>query len=126
MKKILLTLGLMALTAIITPSAYAQGTGCNPIQLVLENPEIDPEKDMGRSIVLVPSLYQDGHTLYFLDEMGYFVNLYSVDVNGVRTLEYTTFVSATTEHIVLPSTLIGVFDIEVVQGDLHFWGEIEL
>ena len=81
---------------------------------------------MGRSIVLVPSLYQDGHTLYFLDEMGYFVNLYSVDVNGVRTLEYTTFVSATTEHIVLPSTLIGVFDIEVVQGDLHFWGEIEL
>ena len=42
------------------------------------------------------------------------------------TLEYTTFVPSTTESIVLPSDLSGTYVIEVVRGEQHFWGEIEL
>ena len=85
-----------------------------------------PDRDHTRTPIYVPQVGQEGYTLYFHDETDFTVNLYSVDEDGERTLEYTTFVPSTTESITLPSNLTGTYVIEVIRGSQHFEGEIEL
>jgi hypothetical protein len=126
MKKLFVTIGLWVASMTISPPVFADDPDPNPIHFVLGKPEINPETDRPRTPILVPQVAQNGHTLFFSDEMDFFVNFYSIDENGVRTLEYATFVSAETDSIVLPPSLMGTYAIEVVQGDRHFWGVIEL
>ena len=58
--------------------------------------------------------------------MDFFVNFYVLDEDGEKTLEYSSIVLAQTEILTLPSTLTGSYVIEVIRGEQHFWGEIEL
>ena len=46
--------------------------------------------------------------------------------DGELILDYSTTVSSTTNSILLPSNLASTYIIEVVRGEQHFWGEIEL
>ncbi|MBR6129703.1 MAG: hypothetical protein IKQ07_08745 [Bacteroidaceae bacterium] len=81
---------------------------------------------MPRTPVEVPQVGQTDHTLYFLDGVDLFLNIYSVDEGGDETLEYSTAVSANTTEVQLPSSLSGTYIIEVVCDGLCFRGEIEL
>ena len=92
----------------------------------LEYSNVETSRGMPRTPVYIPHVDQEGYTLYFHDETDFTVNLYSVDEDGERTLEYTTFVPASTESITLPSNLTGTYVIEVIRGSQHFEGEIEL
>ena len=96
----------------------------NVIQLSLI--EIDPSLNHPRTPIEIPQVGQSDHTLYFLDGIDLFLNIYSVDEGGNETLEYTTAVSATTTEVQLPSSLSGTYIIEVVCDGLYFRGEIEL
>ena len=94
------------------------------IQLSLT--DIHPNQPLPRTPIEVPQIGQTDHTLYFLDGIDLFLNIYSVDEGGNETLEYTTAVSATTTEVQLPSSLSGTYIIEVVCDGLYFRGEIEL
>ena len=124
MKQILLSFGLFVTLLTSTLPTYAWEPIGNSISLSLV--DIKPNNGYPRTPVYIPQVGQTGYTLYFHDETDFTVNLYSVDEDGDRTLEYTTFVPATTESITLPSNLTGTFVIEVIRGSQHFEGEIEL
>jgi len=94
--------------------------------IVLSLIDVYPDKDHPRTPVYIPQVGQTGYTLYFHDATDFTVNLYSVDEDDELVLEYTTFVSAATESIVLPNYLSGTYVIEVIRGSQHFEGEIEL
>lgn len=125
MKRKIFRLTFLTVTAMIfTTSIWAW----EPLEtaLVLSLTDVYVEKDKPRTPVYIPQVGQEGYTLYFHDAVDFTVNLYSVDEDGERTLEYTTFVPATTESITLPSNLTGTYVIEVIRGSQHFEGEIEL
>lgn len=96
------------------------------IRIPLSLTEIHPDQPLPRTPIEAPQVGQTGHTLYFLDGIDIFLNIYSVDEDGDETLEYSTAVSATTTEVQLPSTLSGTYIIEVVCDGLCFRGEIEL
>jgi hypothetical protein len=124
MKKLLLSFGLFVTMLTITLPANAW----NPLESIisLSLTDVKPSNGYPRTPVNIPQVGQTGHTLYFHDEADFTVCLYSVDEDGERTLEYTTFVPSTTESIVLPNDLLGTYVIEVIRGEQHFEGEIEL
>ena len=124
MKQILLSLGLFVTLLTNALPTYAWEPLENIIQLSLTNDNVI--KDRPRTPVYIPQVGQTGHTLYFHDAVDFTVNLYSVDEDGERTLEYTAFVPSTTESITLPSDLSGTYVIEVIRGEQHFVGEIVL
>lgn len=125
MKKNILRLAIFAVTIFgIASPIWAWGPLESIISLSLS--DTLPDRDHTRTPVYVPQVGQTDHTLYFHDAVDFTVNIYSVDEDGERTLEYTTFVPATTESITLPSNLTGTFVIEVIRGSQHFEGEIEL
>lgn len=126
MKKLFFSLGLIVATTIIALPSFAEGTENLLIPLTLECSHIDIRKDHPRTPVQNPRVEQNEYTLYFPDEIDFFVNLYVVDEENELMLEYTIFVSAETDSITLPFNLQGIYVIEVIRGEQHFWGEIEL
>ena len=125
MKKTILRLTIVAACILgCTHSLRAWEPFENIITLSLT--DIYDGKDKPRTPVYIPQVGQIGYTLYFHDATDFTVNLYSVDEDDELVLEYTTFVPAATESIVLPSNLSGTYVIEVIRGDQHFEGEIEL
>ena len=123
MKKILLSVSLcLASFFYFTPPTYAW----EPVPLVFGSPRIKPEKDRPRNPIEAPLVGQEGYTLYFFDEEDFTVNLYSVDGDDNLQLEYTAMVASSSSTLVLPTTLTGIFTIEVIRDGQHFWGEIEL
>jgi len=124
MKQILLSFGLFV--TLMTNALPIQAW--EPLENVIHLGLTDtyPKQDRPRTPVYIPQVGQEGYTLYFHDETDFTVNLYSVDEDGDRTLEYTSFVPESTESITLPSDLTGTYVIEVIRGSQHFEGEIEL
>ena len=73
--------------------------------------------------VQVPSVSLDDHTLYFFTPCdGCTLNL--VDENDV--VVYTLVIPAGTTSLVLPATLSGNFELQIIRGSYCFWGEITL
>ena len=125
MKKVFLRLAIFAISIIgATHSVSAQ----EPLESIISLSLVDVQPNNGhpRTPVYIPQVGQTGHTMYFHDEADFTVCLYLVDEDGERILEYTTFVPSTTESIVLPNDLLGTYVIEVIRGEQHFEGEIEL
>ena len=76
----------------------------------------------GKSPVEIPSVWLDGHTLTFdACHDGYTLNIVSGDV-----VVYTVYVPANTTEVVLPAYLSGTFELQLIQGNLCFYGEIDL
>ena len=72
---------------------------------------------------LVPSVSLDDHTLYFFTPCdGYTLNL--VDENDV--VVYTIVIPTGTTSWVLPSTLSGEYELQLISGNYCFWGMITL
>ena len=125
MKKTFLHFAIFAVTLLgITPPIWAWDSLETIITLSISDTQ--PDRDHTRTPFYIPEVGQVDYTLYFHDATDFTVCLYSVDEDGERTLEYTTFVPSTTESIVLPSDLTGTYIIEVIRGEQHFEGEIEL
>ena len=125
-KTSLLKSALLAAAMFILSPVHAWEPGVIGIRIPLSLIEILPGTNHPRTPIEVPQVGQTDHTLYFLDEIDLFLNIYSVDEDGDETLEYSTAVPATTTEVQLPSTLSGTYVIEVVCDGLCFRGEIEL
>lgn len=77
-----------------------------------------------RSPISCPFASIDDHTLYLYD-VDYPLTLVLIDEN--EDVVYTINVPANTASVILPSTLTGIFEIQLYPGgDYYFAGEIEL
>ena len=126
MKTSSLKTALLAIALFIMTPIHAWEPQMYGIRIQLSLADIHPDPYHPRTPIEVPEVGQIGYTLYFLDETDLTLNLYSVDEDGDETLEYTTFVSAATTEVQLPSSLSGTYIIEVVRDSQYFRGEIEL
>ena len=90
------------------------------LQVGYFDPNVDKPKDP-RSAILIPQVEIednvlnfntpiDGYTLRLLDEDGYVV--------------FTTIIPIGTTSMVLPSYLSGEYEIQIIQGNLCFYGYI--
>ena len=117
MKKILL-LGLFALF---------MSTGVMAWELIPLSVNYDDEQPLGpgypRTPMTAPTVYIDDYTLLFEANHPEYV-LYIKDENN--NVVYSTVVSSTQTQVVLPSTLSGNYQIELVMGNWLFMGWINL
>ena len=118
MKKILFTFCLLVSSA----SLLADGPG---ILLNLSVGYIDPATTTPdpKSPVVIPSVSLDGHRLYF-DTPCDGCTLNIVDGNGV--VAYTTVIPTGTTSLVLPATLSGEYELQIIRGNYVFYGTIDL
>ena len=87
-----------------------------------ENPQ-NPLDDDKRSLTLVPEVEIEDYTLTFYTPCDGCV-LRLLDENDI--VVYSTIIPIGTTELVLPSYLSGDYEIQIVQGNLYFWGYIIL
>lgn len=76
-----------------------------------------------KSPVQIPEVYLDGHTLSFdADIEGCTVRLLDED----EYIVFTDFIEENQTSLVLPSTLTGTYELQIVSGNIIFYCEIEL
>ena len=86
---------------------------------------IDPTKELGthKSPIMPPTVYIDCYILYF-DTPCDGCTLNIVDENDV--VIYTTVIPTGATSLVLPATLSGVYELQIVRGNLLFHATITL
>ena len=122
MKRIIL--GLALIFASSFSGVKAQETIGDEIDLEVDI--FDPtgsHEPIEKGPVLVPTVCIEGHTLYFAT---------SCDGCTLRLLDendavvYSTVIPTGTTSLVLPSFLSGEYEIQIIQGNLCFYGYITL
>lgn len=86
----------------------------------------DPQNTMDdgkRTLTLVPEVDIDGYILTFYTPCDGCV-LRLVDENDV--VVYSTVIPTDATSLVLPSYLSGEYEIQIIQGNLYFYGYIDL
>lgn len=79
----------------------------------------------GRSIIDVPIVSIDDHTLYISSgHPDYIMQL--VDSEDEDNVVYEVLIPANVNCVVLPSSLVGEYVIQLLWGEWRFWGYIEL
>ncbi len=98
----------------------------DPESIDLEASIIDPTEPNGdthKGPVNVPEVSIDDHTLYFDTPCdGYTLNI--VDENDV--VVYSIVIPVGTTSWVLPATLSGEYELQLISGNYCFWGMITL
>lgn len=92
--------------------------------------ELDGPRDLGgagssypRTPIARPTLTLDGHTLYFNTPCdGYELRI----VDGNAVVVYSLFIPLGCTQVLLPATLLGEFELQLITGNLMFYGTIEL
>ena len=121
MKKIVLVLALVLASSFNAIKAQNVGNGID-FEVYITDPTEDYEP-FQKSPIVVPSVSLDDHTLYFETSCdGYMLRLLDANDNVV----YSTIIPTGTTSIVLPSSLSGEYEIQIIQGNLCFYGYITL
>ena len=76
-----------------------------------------------KSPVQMPTVVQDGYTLYFYS--GCAGSILQIR-DEFETVVYSTGITDETDEITLPTTLSGTYEIRLIRGSQTFVGEIEL
>ena len=90
------------------------------LQVRFDDPTEDHEP-LQKDPLEVPSISLDDHTLYF-DTSCDGCTLNIVDSNDV--VVYTTVIPVGMTSLVLPSTLSGEYELQIIQGNYCFYGPI--
>lgn len=93
-----------------------------PVRIILEATYEDPFENQGppqKSPVEIPEVGIEDNTLYFTTPC-YGCTLRLLDENG--NVAYTTVITGDT--LVLPSTLNGTFELQIIHGFWCFYGDI--
>ena len=104
-------------------SVFAQQTELNLIAEKIENDPIGNPPD--RSPVYIPSVSIDDHALYISNGHPDYV-LQLVDPEDEDNVVYEVLIPANVNSVVLPSSLVGEYVIQLLWGEWRFWGYIEL
>ena len=117
MKKLLLFAALLLVeSASFVASASLKGSDVN-----LQVGIVEPSTSQGghpRTPIVVPSVTQDGHTLYF-NNVTYDLELVLVDEDGDEV--YSVLVPANTASVVLPSSLSGDYELQLYPGEAYYF-----
>lgn len=98
----------------------------DPQGVVLQVGYIDPNNGDGgqqKSPILVPEISLDGYSIIF-DTPCDGCTFRLVDENN--NVVYSTVIPTGTTSLVLPSSLSGEYEIQIVQSNIIFWGFINL
>ena len=119
-KSIIISL-LAAMLTLGNVSVYA-----NPDMIDLGVGVVDPENGSlgGQKIpITIPEISLEDHTLFFYTPCdGCTLRLLDENENVV----FSTVITTGTTSLVLPSTLSGEYEIQIIQGNISFYGFIEL
>ena len=124
MKKLLLFL--LGCFFISTYAMAQKPIGNDPIQINLSVGWVNPTpvgEGSARGPIDTPMVYLEDYTLTFVAYHPEYV-LYIKDEDEV--VVYSTVVTSATTEVVLPSTLSGDYEIELIMGDWLFTGWINL
>lgn len=106
---------------LISMSSFAQEL--IPLTVSLDDDYTPISHGHPKTPITAPKVYIDDYTLLFeANHPEYVLNIKDEDNNVV----YSTVVSSTQTQVVLPSTLSGDYQIELVMGYWHFTGWINL
>ena len=121
MKRILLFFVMMAMLPLSSVQLNAAKHG---VQLGVRYDDPHNNQPGGaKTPVLIPTISIDDYTLYF-DTPCDGCELRLVD--EINSVVYSLVIPAGTTSLVLPSYLSGTFELQIVQGDLCFYGDITL
>lgn len=102
------------------------GAACQSDPVDLQSTILDPTSQhdgQHKGIVQAPEVSIEGHTLYFGNPCdGCLLNI--VDGNG--TVVYTLVIPAGTTSLVIPATLSGEYELQIIRGNYLFYGNIYL
>ena len=94
-----------------------------PLTVCIEEDEQPGGNGNPKTPITAPKVYIEDYTLLFeVNHPEYVLNIKDEDNNVV----YSTVVSSTQTQVVLPSSLSGDYQIELVMGYWHFTGWINL
>lgn len=124
MKKQIILL-LLALGGVVSS---AQVFNFSQSEIILKVERVKPTSGQGsipRTPVNVPSVSQDGHSLYF-NNVDYDLELVLLDEDGDEA--YSVVVPANTASVVLPSSLNGDYELQLYPTDssYYFYSDITL
>ena len=112
---------LTVMLSLTSVSVYA-----DPTDILLQVEYVDPNygnDGQQRGPVLIPDVSLDGYSLIFNTPCdGYTLRL--LDENGA--VVYSTVIPTGTTSLVLPSYLSGEYEIQIIQGNICFYGYITL
>lgn len=125
-KKLLLLFLMMSLSSSV---CYIHADGDpDPLPLTIKPGPGDDNIPIGgnprpKSPIQIPEVYLDGHTLSFDAAIeGCEVRLLDEDGNVI----FTDFIEENQTSLILPSTLSGTYELQIVSGNIIFYCEIEL
>lgn len=119
-KKIVVVLMLFMAMGVTNLYAGEQGDPLDlEVRIIDNTPTLPPG---GKNPVLIPTVWQDGYELEVeTPHAEYVLNI----VSGT-TVVYTVVVPANVSLVVLPSWLSGTYELQLIQGNLCFYGYIDL
>ena len=120
-KRFLIVSCLMAVLSFTSINAYA-----DPESIVLQVGYEDPDygdEGQHKSPILIPEISIEDYTIYFNTPCDG-CSLRLVDEND--NVVYSTVIPTGTTSLVLPSSLSGEYEIQIIQGNLCFYGYINL
>ena len=97
-----------------------------PTDINLEAGYVDPEDEGGdphRSPILIPEVGIDNYTLTFYTPCDG-CTLRLLDEND--NIAFVTMIPVGSTTLVLPSYLSGTYQIQIISGNICFWGYIDL
>jgi hypothetical protein len=120
-KKTFLILLMMALLPLSNVRVMADPIGVQ-LQVRITDPE-DDQDNKNRNPIIIPEICIEDYTVYFDTPCdGYTLRL--VDEDNI--VVYSTVIPANTIEVVLPAYLSGTFELQLILGNLCFYGEIDL
>jgi hypothetical protein len=121
-KKSLMMMLMMAFLLLTSISVSAK----QPTDINLEAGYVDPEDEGGdphRSPILIPEVGIDNYTLTFYTPCDG-CTLRLLDEND--NIAFVTMIPVGSTTLVLPSYLSGTYQIQIISGNICFWGNINL
>ena len=120
-KSFILILCLTAVLSLTSVNVFAYPVGIE-LQVGYDDP-IDGDEGQQRGPVLIPEISLDGYSIIF-DTPCDGCTLRLVDAND--NVVCSTIIPTGTTSMVLPSSLSGEYKINIIQGNIYFWGYITL
>jgi len=121
MKRIVFIFLAFSLTFFISSKAFCQSEPVN-----LQSSFLDPTSQndgQHKGLIPIPEIALDNHTLYFLTPCdGCLLNI--VDTNNV--VVYSIVIPTGATSLVIPATLSGEYELQIVVGNYLFYGIIVL
>ncbi|MCI5504893.1 MAG: hypothetical protein ACI3YT_09475 [Prevotella sp.] len=115
MKKVILAICIFCFTVCVVSAASIEGTELI-FGVCFDESDIFPDKP--RTPIKRPTAYLMNHTLYIYDCEGCMLRI-------LKNNEVIYSIVINSDMVELPESLTGLYELQVVRGEIRFWTEIE-